>query len=183
MKTKIFFTVLLVTIIFVSCSPVAISTPTSLPPSAIPTSFEVLPESNWKTYNSEIFGVTLKYPEYWELDNNGNAVYSGQDGFFQISASSMAAPTAKEVCKNDVQANNSGRVNNYGTNPTMEILHVDRQPACLVIPADDQPREKREASLLVVEYPKSGQEHTRLLFFFADKNHIRDFISTLKFVR
>ncbi len=178
MKIKMFFTVLLVTMIFVSCSPITKSPQTE-------TAFQVAasPEPNWKIYTSEIFGVTLKYPEYWELGNNGEAVYSGQDGFFQISASSMSAPTAKEACEDDIQANHSGKENNYGTNPTMEILQVDSQPACLVLPANDQPQEKPGLSLLVVEYPKLDKEHTRLLLFFADKNHIRDFISTLKFIR
>ena len=71
----------------------------------------------------------------------------------------------------------------YGSNPSMEILQVDDQPACLVLPSADQSQEKRGISLLVVEYPKSGQERTRLLIFFADKNHMRDFSNTLKFIR
>ncbi len=95
----------------------------------------------------------------------------------------MAAPTAKELCENYIQIPNSGKFMDYGSNPTMEILQVDDQSACLVLPSVDQSQEKRGISLLVVEYPKSGQERTRLLTFFADKNHMHDFINTLKFVR
>ena len=115
-------------------------------------------------------------------NNEGYAVYNGQDGFFQISASSISGLTAKEMCENDIQINNSGKENNYGTNPTMEILQIDNQPACLVLPADDQSQYKRGASLLIVEYPELEGGRTRLLQFIADKNHIRDLIGTLRFV-
>ena len=65
----------------------------------------------------------------------------------------------------------------------MEFLQVNNQPACLVLPSDDQPQSERNFSLLVVEYPKLDEGRTHLLFFSADKNHIRDFIGTLKFVQ
>lgn len=113
----------------------------------------------------------------------GNAVYSGEDGFFQITASRMGWPTAKEDCENAVEVNHSGKANDYGTSPTLEILQVDDQPACLILPSDDQPPSKRGLSLLVVEYPDLENGHTRLLQLWADKNHIHDFIGTLKFVR
>ncbi len=195
MKTKTLFIVLLVAMIFISCSPVAKpkpietllptarSTPTMLSPSDTPTLIEVPQETNWKTYTSEIFGVSLKYPEYWELDNSGAAVYSGKDGFFQITAAGLAAPTARELCEDYTQRPLSWKLMDYGSNPSMEILQVDGQPACLILPSVDQSQEKRGISLLVVEYPKSGQERTRLLIFFADKNHVRDFSNTLKFNR
>ena len=77
--------------------------------------------SDWNTYTSELFLVTLQYPAYWEFNNDGDAVYSGQDGFFQISASSLSGLTANEMCENDIQLNKTGKINNYGTNPTMEV--------------------------------------------------------------
>ena len=191
MKTKMLIMFLLVTMIFVSCSPdmepaqmeTPIPTAASTSTLPAPTSLEVSPTSNWKTYTSESFLVTLKYPEYWTIDTSGNAVYSGQDGFFQLSASSMGWPTAKEDCENAVQVNHSGKAKDYGTNPTLEILQVDHQPACLILPSDDQPQSKRGVSLLVVEYPDLENGHIRLLQLWADRNHIHDFIGTLKFVR
>ena len=167
--------VLLIAIMIIACSavtkPVQIETPISTASS-----------TNWKTYSSETFLVTLNYPEYWEIDNEGNA-FIGQDGFFQISATSMLAPTAKEACENDIQVNHSGKENRYGTKPTLEILLVDNQPACLILPSDDQPQDKHGLSFLVVEYPDLAQGHVRLLQLFADKNHIHDFVSSLKFIR
>jgi len=181
MKIKNIVTILFGAFLLASCAPAAKAVSTSTPQSEPPATESI--RSNWNMYTSELFLVTLKYPAYWEINNEGYAIYSGRDGFFQISASSISGFTAKEMCENDIQVNNSGKVNNYGTNPTMEILQVDNQPACLVLPSDGQPQSKRGISFLVVEYPKSEAGHTRLLQFFADKNHIRDFISTLKFVR
>ena len=185
MKTKNIITILLIALILASCVPEikVIPTELSMPGSQSEVPATASTSSDWNTYTSELFLVTLKYPANWEINNEGYAVYSGQDGFFQISASSISGLTAKEMCENDLQLNNSGKVNNYGTNPTIEILQVDNQPACLILPAEDQQQYKRGASLLVVEYPELEDGHTRLLQFSADKNHIRDFIDTLRFVR
>ena len=185
LRIRSIIAVLLVTLIRASCTPVAKVNPAafsmSTSQSDVPATQSIT--SGWITYSSELFLVTLKYPAYWEINTDGSAVYSGQDGFFQISTSSLSGLTAKEMCENDIQINNSGKVNNYGTNPTMEILQVDHQPACLVLPADDQPEYKHGASFLVVEYPELEGRRTRLLQFVADKNHIYDFIDTLEFVR
>ena len=91
---------MLVAVILGSCSPATLTAnlPTQTP-------LEESPISNWETYTSETFLVTLKYPEYWTVDHTGNAVYSGQDGFFQLTASSMGWPTAKEACENVIQVN------------------------------------------------------------------------------
>ena len=40
--------------------------------------------SGWKTYTSQDFHVSLKYPGYWQIDSTGNAVLSGPDGFFNL---------------------------------------------------------------------------------------------------
>ncbi len=182
MKTKTVVAVLLIVIFLAACTPEVVAVPlTSTSQTEVEASESIT--SDWNIYTSKLFLVSLKYPADWEIDHEGNAVYSGKDGFFQLSASSMSGLTAKEMCENDIQINNSGKENDYGTNPTMEILQVDNQPACLVLPADDQPQYKRGSSLLVVEYPALEGGRTRLLQFIADKNHIRDLIGTLKFVR
>jgi len=134
---------------------------------------------------TKTYSVTLQYPADWECDNRSDSVfgYSGKDGFFQLILEPMMASTAKAVCEAQVQQSVGKGQNLYGANPTMEILQVDNRPACLVLPSDDQPEYQHSLSLLVVEYPKLGKERTRLLLLFADKNHIREFISTLKFAR
>jgi TolB protein len=186
MKIKNLITAGLVAFMLVSCAPGI----RVVPPEAATSSSESRSSasesgtSKWSTYTSDSFLVTLKYPADWDIHNEGYDVYSGRDGFFQLSASSIAAPTAKEWCELEVQHNpDKTGFYRYGTKPTMEVLKVDQQPACLVLPSDDQPESQRGYSLLVVEYPALEQGRTRLLFFMADKKHMRDFIDTLKFVR
>ena len=199
MKAKNIIPILLVALIMASCAPEIKVIPTeTVIPASVPKTLAVISTStsesqysaiesitsNWNVYTSDSFLVTLKYPANWETNNDGYTVYSGQDGFFQLSASSIATPTAKEWCELEMQHNpDKTGVYRYGTKPTMEILKVNNQPACLVLPSDDQLQSQRGYSLLVVEYPKLEEGRTRLLFFMADKNHIRDFIDTLKFVR
>lgn len=211
MKTKILSLIVLFTTL-VSCvpSPMPISTETAIAfpsptpllnsvsatPERRPTPVSsIMPSSPCENYvpvsptlkqiTSDIFLVTLQYPANWKcLKADRSALfYSGTDGFFRLIAAPMLASTAKEVCESEVQHSIGKGKNRYGVDPTMEILQVDNRPACLVLPSDDQPKDQRRASLLVVEYPKSGIEHTRLLLLFADQNHVHDLISTLKFVQ
>ena len=104
------------------------TTPTLLSPSVTPTLIQVPQVTHWKTYTSENFGVSLNYPEYWEFDNSGAAVYSGPDGFFQITAAGSAVPTARGLCEDYTQRPLSWKLMDYGSNPSMEILQVDDQP-------------------------------------------------------
>src|SRR5215216_861068 len=150
MKTKTVITVLQIGIFLTACAPGVTAVPPTSSLTELSSStaqFEVdateSTTSDWNTYTSELFLVSLKYPAYWEINHEGNAVYSGKDGFFQLSASSMSGLSAKEMCENNVQINNSGKINDYGTKPVIEILQVDDQPACLVSPSDDQPQYKR----------------------------------------
>jgi TolB protein len=181
MKIEGLIIVWFVSFMLVSCTPEikVASTETAIPTSAIGSM-----TSEWKAYTSDTFLVTLKYPADWDTHHEGYDVYSGQDGFFQLSATSIATPTAKEWCELEVQHNpDKTGFYRYGTKPAMEVLKVDTQPACLVLPSDDQPESQRGYSLLVVEYPTLEEGRTRLLFFMADKNHIHALMDTLKFVR
>ena len=92
------------------------------------------------------------------------------------------SPDAKAACEMEIQNNMGKEGNRYGSKPTLEILQMDNQPACLVYPSDDQPESDRRLSLLIVEYPNSVREHA-LLYLWTDKDHIRNFIKTLKFIR
>src|SRR5829696_8881312 len=109
MKTKNIITILLVALIMASCAPeikviptetiIPTSVPKTLAVTSTPTSesqYSAIESitSNWNVYTGDLFLVTLKYPANWETNNEGYAVYSGQDGFFQLSASSIATPTA-----------------------------------------------------------------------------------------
>jgi len=161
-------------------SPEKLSTPTSKPllSTRVPTT------PGWIVYTSDTLGVSLAYPAYWEVNDEGVDSFIGQDGFITMSASSIAGLTAKEFCEMQIQHNpDKLGIYQYGTQPMMEVLKVDDQPACLVIPSDDQPENMRGLTLLVVEYPKLERGPIPLLYLTADKNHIYDFINTLKFIR
>ena len=138
--------------------------------------------SNWKTYTSQDFHISLKYPGYWQVDNTGSAVFSGDDGFFQLTANGLEPPDAQAACEREIQNNNGKEGDRYGSKPTLEILQVDNQPACLVYPSIDQSDSEHGLALLEVVYPNSVREHA-ILDFWADKDHIRLMITTLKFIR
>jgi len=128
--------------------------------------------------------VTLQYPPDWECDETGNLgsnYYSGTDGFFQIL--NTAVPNAKEFCEAQARQSVGKGRNLFGLNPTIELLQVDNQRACLILPSNDQPQYQRGLSMLVVEYPNPDGKYGPLLILDADKNHIHDFIGTLKFIR
>jgi hypothetical protein len=173
MKIKSIVMALLGSFFMASCMPAAQVAPmeTTVTPLAVPIPI-------WNTYTSQSFLITLQYPSYWEPDEREDS-FGGKDGFFRISASSIAGLTAKEWCELEIQHNpDKTGIYRYGENPTMEILKVDNQPACLVLPESE-----RGSSLLAVEYPQLEDGRTRLLFFMADKSHIRNFVDTLQFVR
>lgn len=174
MKTKTFLVALLITIL-ASCS----STKTLSP---VVTQSLPSPTPTWKTYTDNTLFVALEYPPDWKIDNSGNAVYSGADGFFQITAVALFGPSADAACELEIQNNMGKEGNRYGAKPTQETLQVDGQHACLILPSDDQPESNRGLSLLIVEYPKSVRDGA-LLQFWADKNHMQNFIKTLKFIR
>ncbi len=134
----------------------------------------------WKPYTSERYLVSLKYPPNWY--DSGNDKFRGEDGFFEMSASRMIAPTAKAACE-AIYEHTPNKLGEYpyGTDPGLEFLLVDGQPACLIFPSDDQRIHESKRALLFAEYPPDDGP-TWLLMVTADKDHIRAIAATLKFV-
>jgi hypothetical protein len=128
----------------------------------------------------EDYRFIIKYPAIWGCDKIDNTfVNTGPGGFIKINIKEVPR-TAKEFC--EAQIKDSHGLNQFGKNPKMEILQIDSQPACLILPSSDQSPKYEKASLLVVAYPKSIKQGT-LLLISADKSHIRGFANTLRFVR
>jgi TolB protein len=126
--------------------------------------------------------VTLEYPADWECDatgTHGYNYYSGTDGFFQLVYTAISY--AKDWCEAEVNRPVSKGGGLYGTSPTMTLLQVDNQPACLVLPSDDQPEYR--SAMLAVESPYAQGKYGPVLILMTYKNHVYDFMSTLKFVR
>ena len=192
MKTQNIAIVWLVAFILVSCAPVGkvLPTQTTVPLTTSTQSAtsvalcgeSILVSPNLRQLTIKDLSITLRYPANWECDVAGNLgpnSYGGADGFFQILSTPIRY--AKDFCEAQMrQSVGKGRIL-YGVSPTMQLLQVDNQPACLVLPSDDEPQYR--LSMLAVEYPNPDAKYGPLLILDADKNHIHDFIDALKFIR
>ncbi len=134
----------------------------------------------WEPYASERYLVSLKYPSKWY--DSGNDNFRGEDGYVSLTGSSMIAPTAKVACE-AIYEHTPNKLGEYpyGTDPSLEFLLVDGQPACLIFPSDDQRVHESKRALLFVDYPP-GNGQSWILAVTADRDHIRAIAGTLKFV-
>lgn len=138
----------------------------------------------WKTYTSPTFHVSVRYPPNWHPDSSSQALYSGPDGFFNITAAASLAPTAQIACQItlDSSQTHNGLEPQFGHQPTMQVVQVDHQAACLILPSADQLESYRGLALLFVDYPTTIARGN-VLQFWADKVHIRDLAARLKFIQ
>jgi hypothetical protein len=120
----------------------------------------------------------LRYPSAWQFESGYGIKYAGPDGFFQISAIWGPGATIDEIADGDAHH----KLQPYGTEPTIEALRVDGQPARLIMPSDDQPAAMAGQSGLIVELPQpidlSGDTYN-FLILWADEQHIRPIADTL----
>ena len=151
-------------------------------PSATPNLSPSVSQSEWDTYTDPQFKVALSYPANWQKDDSGNAIYSSLDGFIQLSAVGSEAPTANEICANELDAN-ARKEPRFGTTPKLEYLKIDGQVACLILPSEDQAKAQRGLSLLAIQFPDSLAPQPYILLLFADKDHIHRIGETVKFER
>ena len=78
-----------------------------------------------------------------------------------------------------VRGKHGQRLDDFGSRPQREQLRVDEQPACLILPSDDQ-RPATGGALLVVQYPRA-YEHNRILMLWADTGHMREIAASVRF--
>ncbi len=145
------------------------------------------PSTTWQPYTSPTFDVNVQYPSNWKLDSSGNAIFSGPDGFFQISASESLGLSAVAFCQetlHNIETLDPAKPDlmGLGRHPAMETLSVDEQPACILTPSDDQAPEYRAAASLYVDYPTALRPRG-LFMIWADKVHVRELADRLTFVR
>ena len=135
------------------------------------------PPSTWQIYASTELSITLTYPAHWRpAASDDIALFRGEDGFFGLSAAHMVAETAEAVCAEWVKRDPNPRT---GSQPPVEPLQVAGQPACLILPTDDQ-SQPDGWTLLFVQYPRA-YEHNRTLILVADMAHIRQIGASLRF--
>lgn len=150
---------------------VAVPTPT-------PTISPIL--AGWQTYTSSDFHVTLRYPARWEPRPGYGESFGGEDGLVGLNAVSGGEVPLEEVAQRAAYHH----LQPYGSQPTIESLQVQGQPARLILPSADQPQDMRGEAELIILYPQpvtiSGERY-RYFVLHADQDHIRQIAETLKF--
>lgn len=139
-----------------------------------------VPPTQMATYSSAQLGVTLQYPAAWQPSESGDYLFIGDDGFFNLTRSDSKTQTAKDACIAEEEANKKDH--RYGTQPTLRLLTVDGQPACMLTPSEDQSENKSGLTFMVVQYPTQSGKLQGLLQLWADQAHIRDLGGNLKFI-
>lgn len=148
-----------------------------------PTTSNAAPSAATQIYVSEQFSVTVAYPADWRPGNpDEGALFRGEDGFFGLSSAYMVAETVEAVCALELESNARTDKNpnqRFGSRPNVEHLQVNGQPACLILPSDDQ-QPPDGGALLLVQYP-TAYEHNRTLMLSADRAHVRQIGASLRF--
>jgi Tol biopolymer transport system component len=148
-----------------------------------PTTSNGAPSAATQIYVSEQFSITMEYPADWRPGNpDDGALFRGEDGFFGLSSAYMVAETVETVCALELESNARTDKNpnqRFGSRPNVEHLQVNGQPACLILPSNDQ-QPPDGGALLFVQYP-TAYEHNRTLMLSADRAHIRQIGASLRF--
>ena len=139
------------------------------------------PRPGWQTYASQDFQIILQYPAAWQPVPGYDERYGGADGFFQVSTVGAGqGMTLDEVCALDAYH----KLQPYGSQPQVEELEIQGQPACLILPSADQPAAMSGQAGLIVRYPQPVEIRSVTYGYFilwADKDHIREIAETLRF--
>lgn len=161
----------------ISKMPIALPTCASPPTSSTP----VVAYPSWKKYTSQVFRVSLQYPPGWQQIPGYEEKYGGEEGFFALSAIDGEGLTIDEV----YQLESEHHLKPYGSQPDIERLQVQGQEARLIWPSEDQAKNMKGQTALIVQYPQpveiSGHVY-RYFVLWADKDHMRQFTETLYFV-
>lgn len=140
------------------------------------------PIDTWSSYASPRFRVQLSYPAHWKLTNVAERDrYSGVNGFLVISALGGTYSSIDQAMLKVVGT----QVRPYGTDPTIERLTIGEQGARLIMPSADQPATMNHEAAFIAAYPRPvryGSEFYGYVVVYADADHIRDIVGTLKFL-
>ncbi|MEK3933677.1 LysM peptidoglycan-binding domain-containing protein [Sporosarcina sp. FSL W7-1349] len=130
-----------------------------------------------KTYSNEMYKVRFDYPADWNEVRKEK--YQGPNGFFQVSA--VAGTSIEEVCHNEAFHG----LLPYGTTPQIKQTQIQGEPACFVIPSQDQPEIMEHQAALIIRYPRPveiGGQSYPFFILWADREHIDEFAETLHFL-
>ncbi|MBN1581018.1 MAG: hypothetical protein JXA89_09975 [Anaerolineae bacterium] len=149
----------------------------AITPTATPT--ETPQEADWATFSSSFFAVSLQHPAYWQpVPGEAMRKLAGEDGFFILDAIGNPAATIDDIAQDQA----GHKLLPYGSQPTIEPLHVQGQEARLILPSADATMSGQ--TMLIVRYPHPVQISGVTCEFFAlyaDQEHVRQIAQTLRF--
>jgi len=136
--------------------------------------------STWKEYSNAKYKITFKYPSDWKVNKEFTERYDGKDGFFQV------ASISNPILSIDKIAEEEGHhiAQPYGSNPKINKLKIQGLETRLILPSEDQPKELKGQSAIIVQYPKPvkiGSLTYNYFILWADKEHIEEIGKTIKF--
>ena len=158
-----------------STEPAPTRSATPVPPTATPSPTEA---KAWATYADPSYRITLRYPSTWQFVSGYGIKYAGPDGFFQLSGISGPSASIDEIAEGEAYH----KLSPYGSQPTIESLEVDGQPARLILPSADQPTAMAGQSALIVQLPQPidvGSDTYNYLVLWSDEEHIQQIFETL----
>lgn len=134
-----------------------------------------------KVYTNEEFQVSFKYPADWKPNPKYYNRYEGEEGFFQISATSGEGLSIDKVTEFDAYH----KLKPFGSSPQIKKLEVQGQEARLILPSSDQPVENDNRTELIIKYPTPVKIKGSTYYYFtlsAHKDYIERIAKTIKFI-
>ncbi|MBC2581940.1 peptidase M56 [Clostridium sp. DJ247] len=135
-----------------------------------------------KIYLNPDYNIKFYYPEHWVKIPGYEERYGSNGAFFQISAISGGNLSLDQVAGQEA----FHQLEPYGSRPVTVSLRIQGQPARMILPSTDQPREMMKQAALIVTYPWPIQIAGKSYEYFilwADVFHIRIIAQSLQFLR
>jgi TolB protein len=141
----------------------------------------------WQLYSNPYFKISFIYPAHWQqVDGEARygERYSGEDGFFSITAMGDVGLSLDQAVEAEVQH----KLQPYGPDPYVKELQIQGQEARIITPSATQDDHLRWQAALLVVYPRpislitGDTEHVYpILALYADPAHIWNIAESLKF--
>lgn len=132
-------------------------------------------------YTSTEYRVSFEYPADWQpVPGTGGYRFEGSDGFFELGAAT------EDISASVLAGPAEGSELPYGSSPVVQEIRAGGEQGGIVVPSSDQSTAMRHQAVLVVSYPEPVSINGRTYQYFllwADKQHIRGFADSLRFLR
>lgn len=144
---------------------------------------KIIPDGDYNKFISQKYRVQFDYPSDWVKNPRYEDKYEGKEGFFEVGDYTGLHSSIEEAVEEQINAPHKP----YGTNPTVDKLTLDGQPACVIYPSDDQNNfyMDRDAAI-VVKYPAPNDVNGNLYNFvdvWTTPEYVPLILKTFKFIR